>query len=114
MHRSTHGALCVGLQYGLPVGLFAVWTICRLTYPLKPSLPVSPGHIPFGAIGGRTCVKDRNPPTTFHETLRVPALRQVSWEHFLLFSCLTGCYVVIIYRILFSWVLVVVCIVAAL
>jgi hypothetical protein len=28
-------------------------------------------------IDGRICFKDRNPPTTFHETLRVPALRQV-------------------------------------
>jgi len=35
-------ARCEGLQYGLPVGLFARWTVCRLTYPLKPPLPVFP------------------------------------------------------------------------
>ena len=29
---------CVGLQYGLPVGLLARWTICRLTYPLLSTL----------------------------------------------------------------------------
>ena len=29
MHRSALGAPCVGLQYGLPLGLFARWTTCR-------------------------------------------------------------------------------------
>jgi len=33
MHRDAR-APCVGLQYGLPLGSFARWTICRLTYPL--------------------------------------------------------------------------------
>jgi len=28
-------ASCVGLQYGLPLGSSARWTICRLTYPTK-------------------------------------------------------------------------------
>ena len=39
MHRDAR-APCVGLQHGLPLGSRARWTICRLTYPLKPFLPV--------------------------------------------------------------------------
>ena len=39
-------APCIGLQHGLPMGLFARWTICRLTYPLKPPYAGDPGHIP--------------------------------------------------------------------
>ena len=46
MHLSAQGALCVGLQHGLPVGYLACWTICRLAYPLEPSYADDPGHIP--------------------------------------------------------------------
>jgi len=46
MHHDTH-ALCVGLQYGLPLGSSARWTICCLTYPLKPFPAGWPSYIPF-------------------------------------------------------------------
>jgi len=35
MHCNAR-ASCVGLQYGLPLGFCTRWTVCRLTYPLKP------------------------------------------------------------------------------
>ena len=35
MHLAPQ-ALCVGLQYGLPLGQSARWTRICLTYPLKP------------------------------------------------------------------------------
>ena len=35
-------APCVGLQHGLPMGLFTRWTICRLTYPLNTPLYLQP------------------------------------------------------------------------
>ena len=42
--REIRHARCEGLQCGLPVGLLARWTVCRLTYPLTPPppLPVFP------------------------------------------------------------------------
>jgi len=46
MHRDAR-APCVGLQYGLPLGSSARWTICRLTYPLKPFPAGWLGYIPF-------------------------------------------------------------------
>ena len=46
MHRDAH-APCVGLQYGLPLGSSAHWTICHLTYPLKPFPAGWFGYIPF-------------------------------------------------------------------
>ena len=43
MHRNA--VRCrVGLQQGFPVGLFARWTVCLLTYPLKPSYACEPGR----------------------------------------------------------------------
>jgi len=46
MHRDAR-APCVGLQYGSPLGTTARWTICRLTYPLKPFPAGWLGYIPF-------------------------------------------------------------------
>jgi hypothetical protein len=38
MHRNALGVVCgTPLQHGLPLGLFARWTVCRLAYPLKPT-----------------------------------------------------------------------------
>ena len=37
----------MGLQYGLPVGLLARWTICRLTHPLISTLPTYPDKRPL-------------------------------------------------------------------
>jgi len=52
--REMHDARapCVGLQYGLPLGSFARWTICRLTYPLKPFPAGCLGYIPLIEIHG--------------------------------------------------------------
>jgi len=43
-------APCVGLQYGSPLGTTARWTICRLTYPLKPSPAGWLGYIPLRKV----------------------------------------------------------------
>jgi hypothetical protein len=66
---------------GTPVRL-ASWSIrcldnCRLTYPLKPSHAGVARPHPVREFDGRTCFKDQNHPTTFHETVRVPVLHQV-------------------------------------
>jgi len=50
--REMRHARCEGLQYGLPVGLFARWTVCRLTYPLKPPPAGGPSYIPLREIHG--------------------------------------------------------------
>ena len=46
MHRDAR-APCMGLQYGLPLGTTARWTICRLTHPLKPFPAGWLGYIPL-------------------------------------------------------------------
>jgi len=58
MHRDAR-APCVGLQYGLPLGSFARWTICRLAYPLKPFPAGCLGYIPLSEVHGWVwvCVK---------------------------------------------------------
>jgi len=55
MHRDAR-APCVGLQYGLPLGSSARWTICRLTYPLKPSPAGCLGYIPLRKVDCRVWV----------------------------------------------------------
>ena len=52
MHRDAR-APCVGLQYGLPMGTTARWTICRLTYPLKPFPAGWLGYIPLRKVNCR-------------------------------------------------------------
>src|SRR5882757_2081968 len=37
MHHNAHGRRVWDSSNGFPVGLFTLWTTCRLTYPLKPS-----------------------------------------------------------------------------
>ena len=58
MHRDTR-VPCVGLQYGLPLGSFTRWTICRLTYPLKPFPAGCLGYIPLRTVYDRVwvCIK---------------------------------------------------------
>jgi len=43
-------APCVGLQQGLPVGLFARWTIWLANLPTKPLHAGGPCHIPLREI----------------------------------------------------------------
>jgi hypothetical protein len=73
MHHNAEGAVC-----GTP-GRLASWSIRRLD-SLPPDLPTKtlPAGVarphPVREIDGRTCFKDRNPPTTLYGTRRVPAL----------------------------------------
>ena len=60
-------APCVGLQYGLPVGLLARRTNLPPALPTKPSYVGEPGYIPLREIEGWTCVM-------IEISYRVPAL----------------------------------------
>jgi len=55
-------APCVGRQYGLPLGSHARWTICRLTYPLKPFPAGWLGYTPLRKVDDRVwvCVEVNN------------------------------------------------------
>jgi len=90
MHRDAR-APCVGLQHGLPLGSSARWTICRLTYPLKPFPAGWLGYIPLRKVdcrvwvcievdktsvapeGSEVALANRS-PCWFHEFRRDPAI----------------------------------------
>jgi len=60
MHRDAR-APCVGLQYDLPLGSSARWTVYRLTHPLHGTLPcwlARLGYIPLRKVDDR--VRDRS------------------------------------------------------